>query len=180
MWKCWIDAPLQNTQKFANICGFISPTQQTKNKPNKPKLLTVVLNAFGQRHITVNISCDTLMLPIHVRYSPPPLPPSHWLLHRVFQIHKQVVDIGRSSATVHARLINKLDQKELAENTAKLVYINRATRQSAPFPAWMLRKYKSAVREMRPFTLPKNVPQVSFITAKLRACCFCCYCHCHC
>ncbi|KAK7093054.1 uncharacterized protein [Littorina saxatilis] len=90
--------------------------------------------------------------------------PALWKVRRgasfPYKIHTRVVGVGRTSLNLQSRLINKLDEKELATLNLKYVYVNRHTGRSATLPDWLVNKYTSTLREKISVELPKTVPRV--------------------
>ncbi|KAK7092327.1 uncharacterized protein [Littorina saxatilis] len=78
-----------------------------------------------------------------------------------YKVSLEVVDIGRTSVTVFSQLVNKLDGRELATSSCKVVYIDRETRRPVAWPDWMVNKYNQAIQHRSPVHLPKAVPEVS-------------------
>ncbi|KAK7489446.1 hypothetical protein BaRGS_00019245 [Batillaria attramentaria] len=78
-----------------------------------------------------------------------------------YKVSTELEDIGKTSATLFCRLVNKLDNKTLATYRLKMVYVDQTTRRPAPFPDWFQQKYNSGKKQnVKPFVLPKSAPQV--------------------
>ncbi|KAK7489487.1 hypothetical protein BaRGS_00019286 [Batillaria attramentaria] len=84
-----------------------------------------------------------------------------------YKISVELQDVGKTSATLFCRLVNKLDNKTLATYRGKLVYVNRSTRRPVAFPDWFQQKYSTVkTQNFQPLVLPKSAPQVLLFYAR--------------
>lgn len=107
----------------------------------------------------INDDYGVFSLGVHYRFNP-----ALWKVRRgnsfPYKICTQLVDIGKSSMTLHMQLTNKLDHKELATADFKYVYTNKKTEKSEPFPEWLLDKYLSALRVKQTMIIKRTVPEI--------------------